>query len=209
MIAANGTSPTNKSALDYALANDLLLVMKSGLGSPSGGTHVPMGVLVQNGQIIQDSQIVYRPLTVDGNGDLGTADADTPAATLISNGAVSALCAFGPIIEDYDAVSREDFPSDTWSAEAQRQIIGQYGNGDYAVITCEGRDYDNSVGWTIPQAQSLCQQLNLKFAYNLDGGGSTETVIGKKQLNTIYEGETGRKVCSFLVFNGKSTFPTL
>lgn len=208
VIAANGTSATDKSALDYALENDFLLVMNSGLGRASGGSYTPMGVLIQNGQTIQDEQITYRPLTVDGNGDLGTAAADTTAATLISNGAVSALCSFGPIVEDYDAVSQEDYPSSNWSTNAQRQIIGQYGNGDYAIITCEGRDYDNSVGWTIPQAQSLCVLLNLKFAYNLDGGGSTETVIGKKQLNTIYEGTTGRKVCSFIVFNGKSTYPS-
>ena len=210
VIASNGTSPTQKSALDFALEHDLSLVMNSGLGSPSGSTHIPMGVLIQNSQVIQDQQITYRPLWVDGNGDLHTAAADTPAATLLSSGAVSALCSFGPIVEDYEAVAQADYPSTTnWSAEAQRQIIGQYGNGDYAIITAEGRDYDNSKGWTIPEAQALCQALNLKFAYNLDGGGSTETVIGKKQLNTIYENTTGRKVCSFIVFNGKSTFPTL
>lgn len=210
VIASNGTLPTDKSALDFALSNDYYLVMNSGLGgifNSGQTTHSPMGVLIQNGVIIQDEQISYRPLWIDGNGDLHTAPADTTAATLISSGAVSALCSFGPIVEDYDAVAQADYPSESnWSAEAQRQIIGQYGNGDYAIITAEGRDFDNSKGWTIPEAQALCQALNLKFAYNLDGGGSTETVLGKKQLNTIYERTTGRRVCSFIVFNGTDTY---
>ena len=210
VIAANGTSATTKSALDFALEHDFLLVTNSGFGRSSGSSWTPKGVLIQNGQIVQDEQITYRPLWVDGNGDLHTAAADTPAATLISKGAVSALCSFGPIVEDYKAVAQANYPSSSnWSAKAQRQIIGQYGNGDYVIITAEGRNFDNSKGWTIPEAQALCQALNLKFAYNLDGGGSTETVLGKKQLNTIYENATGRKVCSFLVFNGTSTFPTL
>ena len=206
VIASNGTSPTTKSALDFALENDYLLVMNSGLGSPSGGSWVPMGILIEDSQIVQDAQIIYRPLVVDENGDLSSPAADATAAALIAEGVVSGLCSFGPIIEDFDPVSQEDFPSSTWSANAQRQIIGQFENGDYAIITGEGRDYDNSIGFTIPQAQTLCQQLNLKFAYCLDGGGSTETVVGKKQLNTIYENATGRTVCSFIVFNGTDEY---
>lgn len=206
VVAANGTSASDKTALDYALSNDLLIVINSGLGRQSGGSYTPMGVIIQDGQVIQDEQVAYRPLTIDGNGDLGTAPAETTASELLSDGAVSAICAFGPIVENYLAVDQDDYPSVSWSANAQRQIIGQYANGDYAIITCEGRGYDNSVGWTIPQAQSLLISKNIKFAYNLDGGGSTETVVGKKQLNTIYEGTTGRKVCSFIVFNGSTTF---
>ena len=58
----------------------------------------------------------------------------------------------------------------------------------------------------IAEAQTICQKIGLKFAYNLDGGGSTETILGKKQINTIYENQTGRKVPSFIVFNGTDEY---
>ena len=207
VMAANGTSATDKSALDFALQNNYLLVENSGLGNSSGSSWVPMGKLVENGQVIQDNNTPYGVLVIDGNGDLSVAESGTSAADLVSAGAVSVLTAFGPIIVDYEATAEADYPnSNNWSQNAQRQIIGQFANGDYAIITSEGRDYDNSVGWTIPQAQALCRQLNLKFAFNLDGGGSTETVVGKKQLNTIYENATGRTVCSFIVFNGTDEY---
>lgn len=207
VMAANGNSATDKSALDFALDNDFLLVTNSGLGNQLGGSYVPLGKLVENGQVIADNSTSYGVLVIDGNGDLSVGEAGVSAADLITAGAVSVLTAFGPIVVDYEATAEADYPNaDNWSQHAQRQIIGQFANGDYAIITAEGRDYDNSVGWTIPQAQALCQQLNLKFAFNLDGGGSTETVVGKKQLNTIYENATGRTVCSFIVFNGTDAY---
>jgi len=208
VMAANGTSATDKSALDFALDNNFLLVTNSGLGNQSGQSWVPMAKLVENAQVIQDNTTSsYPPLVIDNNGNLSSPSPSVPSADLITAGAVSVLTAFGPIIVDYEATAKADYPNaNNWEQNAQRQIIGQFANGDYAIITCEGRDYDNSVGWTIPQAQALCQQLNLKFAYNLDGGGSTETVVGKKQLNTIYENATGRTVCSFIVFNGTDAY---
>ena len=50
-----------------------------------------------------------------------------------------------------------------------------------------------------------CKKLGLKFAYNLDGGGSTETMFGYKHLNTIYDGTTGRQVPTFIVFTGSTS----
>ena len=55
-------------------------------------------------------------------------------------------------------------------------------------------------------AQTVCKKLGLKFAYNLDGGGSTETMFCGKHFNTIYENVTGRKVPTFIVFNGGTVF---
>ena len=112
-----------------------------------------------------------------------------------------------PIIIDYDIV-----PSSEWNNvahyvdNAQRQIIGQFNNGDYAILTTEGRGFANSDGWTVSEAQDICVKHGLKFAYLLDGGGSTETVVGSKHINSIYEGTSGRKVPSFIIFNGTNIF---
>ncbi len=193
------------SALDLVSTEDWGLVINAGLGR---GNPQPIdGVLIQNGDIVYNDKATYHagsmPLTIDANGDLGYASADATADELLEQGIVAACCGFCPIIVNYEPVSPPTVQNvDHFTQNAQRQIIGQFGNGDYAVVTCEGRTFDNSDGWTIAEAQTICRKLGLKFAYNLDGGGSTQTVIGKKQINAIYENTTGRKLPSFIVFNG-------
>lgn len=203
-------SPGRMSALDLSASENWQVIINSGLGV---GAQQPIdGVVVQNGVVINNSPATYHagamPLTIDANGDLSYAEADTTGAELVANGIVSAVCGFCPIITDYNPVS--SFPTvdhvTHFTENAQRQIIGQFGNGDYAILTCEGRNFDHSDGWTLAEAQVICQKLGLKFAYNLDGGGSTQTVIYKKQINTIYEQTTGRKVPTFIVFNGGASY---
>lgn len=209
VFAPNGSGASTQSALEMNRIKGFCLAMNSGIGaSASGGGYTPLGVLIQNGVLIQQgSHPNLYQLTVDGDGNLGYQNPNTDGATLIANGIVSALCGFCPLVVDYDAVdsSYYDWISH-YDQKAQRQIIGQFGNGDYAVITSEGRSFDNSTGWTIEDAISVCQKNNLKFAFNLDGGGSAETVIGKKQVNIIYENTAGRAVPNYIVFNGTDTF---
>lgn len=210
VFAPNGSGTPILSGLGVATNYGFPLTINAGCGGTFGS---PNGTLIQNGVVIQQGPTEQHPtalpLTIDNNGDLWYADADADAETMVESGIVSAVCGFMPIIRDYEAVPNTEWPSgiDHYTQQAQRQIIGQYANGDYAIITCEGRGFANSPGWTIAQAQSICISLGLKFAYNLDGGGSTSVVIGKKQLNLIYEGATGRKVPAFIVFNGGTVAP--
>lgn len=200
------------SALELADVEDWCVIINASLG-PINSSQPYDGIVIENGIAINNSPASYSahvgamPLTIDSNGDLSYATADADAAELISNGVVSAICGFFPIIVDYDAVDSSVYSwCSHYNQNAQRQIIGQFGNGDYAILTCEGRNYDHSDGWTIAEAIAICQKIGLKFAYNLDGGGSTETVIGKKQINTVYEGTSGRKRTGFIVFNGTATY---
>ena len=161
----------------------------------------------------RDPQDGICALTIDSNGDLGyvvnweTGDGES----LVNSGIVSATTAFFPLVVDYELYDFQIPPEDqanlNWM-HAPRQIIGQYGNGDYVIITCEGRGYQNSVGFEPSREAAICQDMGLKFAYNLDGGGSTQTMIGDKLLNSLYEGEeaNGRPVPAFIVFNGTDTF---
>jgi len=197
------------TAYDLAHGTNLLLVANAGIFDTT--TLEPEGMIIQNGTVLNNtpSGRLSKPLTIDKNGDLGYAAYDADAAELAADGIVSAVCGFMPIIVDYEAVPSSEWNSVShYTENAQRQIIGQWGNGDYAIVTCEGRDFHGSDGWTIAEAQAVCQRLGLKFAYNLDGGGSTETMLGLKHINTIYEGSTGRTVPTFIVFNGSDSFNT-
>lgn len=205
----NGANAGTQSTLQMNLQKKFCAAINGGVFyTDTEKRNKPRGVVVQNGSLIQQGVSESRifPLIIDSNGDLSYAQPDADGASLISSGAVSVVSGWAPIIIDYDDASLVISGAYHDDTNAQRQIIGQFGNGDYAIITCEGRNYDHSDGWTIDEAITVCKKLGLKFAYNLDGGGSTETVIGKKQINTIYEGTYGRIVPTYIVFNGTDTF---
>lgn len=209
VYAPKGVGTGTMSTYDLAVDEGWLLAINSGVFDTSNCT--PDGLLIQNKVVLQNSPTSThsqcKPLIIDADGNLSYAAYDADANDLIEQGTVSAVCGFMPIIVDYKSVDSSQWNNVShYNENAQRQIIGQFGNGDYAIITCEGRNFDNSDGWTIAEAQEVCKKHGLKFAYNLDGGGSTETMLGKKHLNTIYEGTTGRKVPTFIVFNGTTVF---
>ena len=74
-----------------------------------------------------------------------------------------------------------------------------------SLITCAGRTNDHSDGWKLTEAQTVCQRLGLRFAYNLDGGASTSMYLRKHPVYDFMAGTT-RNVPSFIVFNGSSAF---
>lgn len=197
-VRSNYTS--SYSARELAIAQGYNLVINCGLGNLTDGD--VEGILIQDGEVLYNSSPVdhigVMPLTIDNEGTLGYADSDADAYDLVDDGIVSAFCGFAPLVVDYEAFDGSSAYQSVphYNQGAQRQIIGQYDNGDYAIITCEGRGYANSTGWTIPQAQQICIKHGLKFAYNCDGGASTQTVVGHKQINTYYS----RRICTYLFF---------
>ena len=210
-------SPGFMKASTLADEEGWCLVINAGLGWDGNVD----GVLIQNGVVINGNVADHHagsiPLTIDANGDLGTASASSTGASIvasnttqngvITSGIVSATCGFCPIIENFEPVS--SFPTVSnvthFTDNAQRQIIGQFGNGDYAIVSCAGRNTNNSDGWTLAEAQTICVKLGLKFAYNLDGGTSVATFIGKKPVWDYMLGNA-RTVPSFIVFNGTTKY---
>ena len=205
---AGSVSDSSLRKTPYELANQegWLLVTNGGTGT---------GLMIENSVVIDDATLPDEtgaiPLSIDNNGDLGYLDVNFvgKGQTYVNQGIVSAMCGFFPIIDNYDDFAYPtDIPgtsSDAWQY-AQRQIIGQFGNGDYMILTSEGRSFDNSAGLTMTDAQRICKSIGVKFAYNLDGGGSTQTVIGKRITNVGYERPSGRARGTFIVFNGTDTF---
>ena len=208
-------APGRTQATALMEQEDWQLIINGGLGVSEDQ---PVdGILIENGVVRHDKPCTYhvgsQPLTIDEDGNLGYAPADADAASLVKNGIVSATCGFCPIVEDFRKIEpladvNINGEGNHFQDNAQRQIIGQFGNGDYAILSCEGRGYDNSDGWTLAEAQDVCIKNGLRFAYNLDGGRSVATIVNKKLITTNllqYSGEA-RIVPSFIVFNGSSRF---
>lgn len=206
VYVANGLSRGTKSAIDIAKEKNFEICINAGLFNPKFNTYEPEGVIIENSKVVQNRAAKFypdsKPLTIDLNGLLGYVEPDIDANDLVSNGIVSAVCGFMPIIIDHKPISKSKWTKvPHYAGFHQRQIIGQFENGDYAIITAEGRGYADSTGWTISQAQDICIKHGLKFAYNLDGGTSTETVVGGKLLNSAYQRHELRFAPTFIVFN--------
>lgn len=205
VVAPFGVNRGKQRLVELVQGCPSVVAINAGLFNPKPGTYEPEGLIIENGVIVQNGPAVFYPdslpLTIDKQGKLWHTDADADAAALVERGIMSAVCGFMPILIDGESV-----PPNQWTKVPhyehphQRQIIGQYPNGDYAMITCEGRGYAASRGWTISDAQRICMEIGLDFAYNLDGGTSTETVADGKQINCVYERAADRFASTFIVF---------
>lgn len=221
MIWPNYPNGGVESALQMCTRLKFLAAINgAGIVSPYGqGVMVsggPIGIVIQNGVLLQDhgnADPVCKTLTIDANGTLGYASQSVTAQQLIANGVKSTVSGYYPIVYNYNNI--DDYESDVAEhllssqvGDAQRQAICQYENGDYLIITSEGRSFRGGGYFTGKKMQTVCKQYGVKFAYLLDGGGSAETVVGRKQLNAIYENTYGRVMPTFLVFNGTTEFKT-
>lgn len=211
VFAPTGAGAATMSTLQMNMQYKYPFAINAGIFDITTTAYNPLGTVIENSREVQAAVSIGREdrlvITIDENGDLGYANQTDSTSTLIANGIVSAVLSFIPLVINYKSAEETiQNPYFDNVSDAQRQIFGQFGNGDYCVITCEGRGFDDSTGFTVRQCISLCISLGLKFAFNLDGGGSTQTVINQKQVNPIYEGTYGRRVPTYIVFNGTDTF---
>lgn len=198
----------------------LVAINGAGICPPWGGnvtvSGAPIGIFIQNGVLLKDhsdADPVCKTLTIDSNGMLGYAKQSVTSSELISSGIKSTISGYFPLVYNYNNIDSYESDvadylvnSSSMTGDAQRQAICQYENGDYLIITTEGRGFAGGGYFTAKQLQRLCKQYGVKFAYMLDGGGSAQTVIENKQLNCIYERTYGRVMPSYIVFNGTDEF---
>lgn len=200
------------SALDYAKRKGSIFTINASLFKINGdyaphGRTIIDGVAVTDedaGQTISDvSEHEVYPLCIDADGNLSTPyDRDVPCATMIAGGVKQACTGWGTLILNYEETDSSVFDEQKHVGAYVRQGIGQYQNGDYFVLTTDGlkTGIENEAGMTYDQLAEICIDKGVKFFYSLDGGGSTETVIGDRQINLIYENTTGRVVPAVIDF---------
>lgn len=208
-----------ESTLTMNKRKGFLVAINGGRASSPWGpgtvvTGLPKGTVIQNSVLLQQgtdnnsSETMDRVLTINNAGELGYAGRTDSGATMIENGIVSAVTGFVPIMSNYLKIQDVDqtIPYIDTDVDSQRQVLGQYGNGDYVILSTEGRGNQGSGYFSVRQLQDLCISHGIKHAFLLDGGGSMETVVGKKQLNPIYEETYGRLVATYIVWNGTTEF---
>jgi hypothetical protein len=100
-------------------------------------------------------------------------------------------------------------PLTEWSAEQlrtgfdterhPRTMIGATKGSIIWLVTVDGRNPSVSLGMTFAELTNLAQKLNLVYALNLDGGGSTTMVVKGEVVNHPSDATGPRKVSDALI----------
>ena len=219
LTSANGSANhsvngAKVSALTYAKREGTLFAINAGLFDmtkvvPLGQTVID-GVSVTNTPMTSDngtpiSAAECYPLCIDENGNLSAPyDRSVDTAVMIADGVRYAVTGWGKLIDQYEKCDKTVFDEIVHPGDYMQQCIGQYDNGDYCVLTvnrARNGQAENDIGMTYDEIADILIAKGVKFAYVLDGGGSTETVLGNRQINAIYEGEFGRAVPTVIRFD--------
>jgi hypothetical protein len=86
-----------------------------------------------------------------------------------------------------------------FAARNPRTLAGVRPNGQVLLVTIDGRNRRWSVGVTLWQAARVMRALGARNALNLDGGGSTTMVVGRRVVNRPSDGAPRRVSDALLV----------
>ena len=204
-------SGAKRSTLNYARDQDTIFTLNAGLFNVK--TVEPVGQLIIDGVSLVNTPMTSDngvpihpdecyPLAIDANGNLKTYPRNADTAAMIADGVKYAVTAWGKLVDNFNIATKDIENEIVHPGKYIRQSIGQYQNGDYCVCSVDMTrgPVTNEAGLSYEELAQLFVDRGVKFAYSLDGGGSAETVIGKRQLNPIYEGSAGRAVPTVITF---------
>ena len=201
-IAEDNTETLNslERTIDFANRVGATVAINAGIFAINS-THRPWGVLIKDGEVLKDE--VYTNLTsetlgIKPDGTFETFNSATATAQeILDAGCINATCAFTTIIKNGVAIPKSS------TSKGPRQIIAQKANKDYIILTASGRLL-KTPGLTVQRAQQiLLNNYNVVFAYELDGGGSTSTVINGQKINENIDNLCEDRHVSNFLYMGK------
>lgn len=191
------------------------------------------GPVICNGVVLKSAESIDHTectlLVVDEDGAMGYAPFDTDVDALAAGTAtwydihgepvtgrkiVSAVTGFVPIVingknvyssKDKNLHGYMNFVGH-YTRSATRQVLGVKEDGSVLLFT----DDD---GWTLLEAAKVAINNGCVFAYNLDGGKSAQTVLGRETENgyetevVVGKGVNARTVPTFIVFTADNCMP--
>lgn len=175
---AFGRNVTEKTSVIAQQNNAILAINGDYYGAQETGYVIRNKTLYQN-TVSKDQE----DLVVYADGSFGIiSEGEIAAEELIQNGAVQ-LLSFGPaLLTDGDISVSENEEVGKAKASNPRTAIGILDNLHYVFIVSDGRT-DESKGLSLYQLASFMQQLGVKTAYNLDGGGSSTMYFNGAVIN--------------------------
>ena len=190
----------------------------------------PDGMVIAGGVVLKSTESIDHSecdiLVIDEDGGIGWteywADADALTAgtghyydmygrPVTGKRIVSAVTGFVPILvggapvydENDELLHGYDNYVGHYAQSAVRQIIGVKEDGTIVLLS-------NLTGWTLEQAAKAALREDCVFAYNLDGGGSAETVLVEEDgsVRIVREQSRGeRTMPTYIVFTDDDSVP--
>lgn len=176
----------------YERTNSSLVINASTWNSQTGKIH---GIQIRNGEIIKDTPHEnFYTLGIKEDNTLKAFPPYITADEILSEGYINAVTGFYPMIENSEV---KEIPNG--GTREPRQIIAQKINKDIIILTVDGRTVNNA-GFNDSDIIRILQQYGVVFAYMLDGGGSTSTVVNGMFINKPSDdnGLTERGLADFL-----------
>ncbi|MET1176931.1 phosphodiester glycosidase family protein [Peribacillus simplex] len=165
------------------------------------------GVHIKDGEILQnESHPTQYTLGIDKNGIMNVYEGTMTAQQLLAKGVVNTWFFSIPIVLDGAEVN-DSIRSrvSSYNDLNPRQVIGQrYNSNEILILTVDGRS-SRSAGATLTRCAQILINKNCRVAYNLDGGGSTQTVIDGEVINTPSDGKL-RPVPDILYIEGNRNY---
>ena len=102
----------------------------------------------------------------------------------------------------YVTTKLEKFGDDVAAGRAPRTAIGRTKQGSVLLVVVDGRQ-QKSIGMTLTEMAVLMQELGAEDAMNLDGGGSSEMVVGNEVMNRPSDGRERSVGAALAIFPKK------
>lgn len=164
------------------------------------------GVHINNGVVVAENVTTGTPkytLAWKDDRTFKIYGPNTSSTAILSEGYTNCVTAFIPMIQNGVMVSQSIL--DGYSASGtpyERQVIAQTPNKDLIILSCGGEGLRGEPGLTVYDCIRILLTYGVSWAFLLDGGGSTQTVL--RGTNIVPEkddnGLTERLVPSFMYF---------
>ncbi|RIN98803.1 phosphodiester glycosidase family protein [Mammaliicoccus sciuri] len=206
----NPNKPAHMTPSDFARKTKATFVSNASTGS---GSQLKMhGQQLYEGQILDSVKGDEYPalndrwtLAIGDDNTLTSFPPDVQASEIRNKGYNNTVSGFGPIISDGKIIVKDGDYSPNTIVSHPRQVIAQLPNKDLIFFSCDGRENNTHTmvekGMTLQEvAETLLDHYDIQFAYNMDGGGSTASVVRSHKLNRSMDDNktTERKVLDFL-----------
>lgn len=206
----NPNKPAHMTPSDFARKTKATFVSNASTGS---GSQLKLhGQQLFEGQILDSVKGDEYPalndrwtLAIGDDNTLTSFPPDVQASEIRNKGYNNTVSGFGPIISDGKIIVKDGDYSPNTIVSHPRQVIAQLPNKDLIFFSCDGRENNTHTmvekGMTLQEvAETLLDHYDIQFAYNMDGGGSTASVVRSHKLNRSMDDNktTERKVLDFL-----------
>ena len=162
----------------------------------------------EKGYVIRNG-VLYREIPASDQEDLviwsdGSfsiiRESEISARQLLEQGAWQVF-SFGPgLLEEGDLLVDAEDEVDRARASNPRTALGQIGEGHYVLVVSDGRS-DESEGLSLYELAQFLQQLGVRTAYNLDGGGSSTMVFLGQVVNRPVGGRgSGQRAVTDIIY---------